>query len=233
MRVAALSDRGVKRGENEDAYFYDEEDKIFIVADGIGGLSDGAFASEFVVDALRKLIVHNLSGNLDEAKSGLINALKEVNSNLHDLKGGESGATCMVLFIKGSKALFAHAGDSKLYLVRGGDLTQLNSEHSLVWSLWREGLLPKDELSTHPLRNVVERALGLKEALEPESGEAVLTTGDTLLLATDGVAADLSQSDILSIVNSAGEPMERLETLAALSRKSGGSDNFTGILIDI
>jgi len=233
MKVAALSDRGVKRSSNEDAFLRDDEEKIFIVADGIGGLADGAFASAFVVKSLYESIRGNLPASPDGVLTALSTAIMRTNSELFGKKKGSSGATAMVLCLNGSSALFAHAGDCKLYLLRDGALSQLNSEHSLVWRLWREGILPKDEMAAHPYRNVVERALGLNESIEPETGEAEVLPGDSLLIATDGVTADLSMEDISSLLNSGGVTAERLEALAALSKERGGSDNFTGILIDL
>jgi protein phosphatase len=239
MVFAGISDRGQRKAENEDAFLLDGQRGLFIVADGIGGMIDGALAAGVVIEQTHRALRAEIlpSPGLAPPELALALALAEAlgtaNEALWQLKSGRSGATCLVIRVTGDSLYFAHAGDCKLYLYRHCGLTQLNREHSLVRRLVDGGHLTKAEARTSKYRNVVERALGIAETLEPESGRIALKKGDRVLLCSDGLLADICADEVGAILGEHAQVQRCCEALVDAANAAGGSDNITVVVVDI
>ncbi len=237
MVFAGISDRGQRKAENEDAFLSDGQRGLFIVADGIGGMIDGARAASVVIEHTHRALCAESPPSPGlappERALELAEALGTANSALWQLKSGRSGATCLVIRVTGDSLYFAHAGDCKLYLYRHCGLTQLNREHSLVRRLVDGGHLTEAEARTSKYRNVVERALGIAEALEPESGRIALEKGDRVLLCSDGLLADICADEVEALLGEHAQEQRCCEALVDAANAAGGSDNITVVVVDI
>lgn len=225
---AALSDAGPVRSVNEDACLDAADVGLWVVADGMGGHEGGQLASRMVIDCLdsdpdrssQEAFVTDVYGRLQEAN-------RRIQAVSRDRFEGRSiGSTVAVLLIFGSRAICLWAGDSRCYLLRDNLLRQVSDDHSHVAELVRQGALPPEMASAHPLRNVITRAVGARESLQLDRCDIDLRAGDTLLLCTDGLNKVLSDDEILAILGhgSCGRVADAL-IAAALGRVV--TDNVT------
>lgn len=242
MKYAGLSDRGLVREENQDSWCAVPEQGLFIVSDGMGGHLGGALASKIVVEALPELIRKRMRGFKDlfdsEAKKQLEKALVELSIQVRDqtheepgLKG--MGATVVLVIIKGSKALVAHMGDSRVYLLRRGRLKQLTKDHSMVQLLIDEGEIKPSEAATHPARGQITRCVGMQGDPLPNVTKLDLASGDRLLLCTDGLTGMLDDEEIGKVLQSRIDLKSACRQLVDAANERGGNDNVTALIIRI
>jgi protein phosphatase len=250
MKIAyhALSDVGRKRKGNEDSVFVNAEQNLFVVADGMGGHAAGEVASRVAVESINEFVCMT-SGDeeitwpfgLDESMSYDGNRLKtsvryannKVLAATRESSEYEGMATTVVaVLIDGGTANLAHVGDSRIYLYRGRQLTQLTSDHSWVNEQLQGGMLTAEQARSHPLRNVVTRALGGKPDLDVEMQVHEAQPGDTLLMCSDGLTTMVPDPDIQSILSNGGGEVEgTARALVDAANKAGGEDNITVIVL--
>jgi serine/threonine protein phosphatase PrpC len=245
---AALTDVGRKREHNEDSYVVVETDNLFVVADGMGGHAAGEVASRIAVNAMAEFIgstrkdaeitwPYEYDTNLSVASNRLKTAIRIANQRIIDtiaqkreLEG--MGTTLVSALFSEGMACVAHVGDSRSYLVRGQELSQLTGDHSWVNEQIKLGFLTKEEAVRHPFRNVVTRALGSKEDVQVDIAESKLETDDTILLCSDGLNTMVDDPTILSLVTSANGDMDAAaKGLVDKANENGGEDNVTAVLI--
>ena len=241
IEVASGTDVGLKRKRNEDNLLClsGEEsptsvDAVLVVADGMGGHVDGDVASQMAVDAVSCLIVKRLSDqkpHSDEWPDLLARILEDASSQIHEealnrQQAVPMGTTCTMAVVSSGTAYIAHAGDSRAYLYRNGNLTQLTTDHTWVQQQVSQGRLTIEEARVHPRRNVVTQALGLGPDIEVETITRDLQRGDILLVFSDGLHGLIEDRYIASILNmsSLAESKDRLIDQA---KKEGGYDNIT------
>ncbi|MCW2567901.1 MAG: protein phosphatase [Mycobacterium sp.] len=231
LRFAARSDRGLIREGNEDSVYAGP--RLLAVADGMGGMAAGEVASNIVVAALAPL-------DEDVPGSDLIDALKEsisaANQQLRDavednpaLEG--MGTTLTAMLFGGSRIGLVHVGDSRAYVLREGELTQITRDDTYVQMLVDEGRITPDEATTHPQRSLLTRALDGRD-IDPEFSVREARTGDRYLLCSDGLSGVVS-SETMAEALSLAEPREAADRLIALALRGGGPDNITCIVADI
>jgi protein phosphatase len=240
LRAALRSDVGLVRSENQDFGTYtttDEErdsstgGRLLIVADGMGGHRGGATASRLAAETVK---AQYLGSDTPDIPTALRESLSRANARIYseaqsnpDLRG--MGTTTSVLAVRGGEGWLAHVGDSRIYMVREGDIKQLTDDHSLVATMVREGLLTSQEAETHPRRNVLQRSMGVAEDVEIDvRGPIELNIGDTFILCSDGLHGvvkeeELREVAVLPIEQAADEFLRR-----ALDR--GAPDNVTVIV---
>jgi protein phosphatase len=243
----ALSDVGRKRKGNEDSVFVNPEQNLFVVADGMGGHAAGEVASRVAVESINEFVCMT-SGDeeitwpfgLDESMSYDGNRLKtsvryannKVLAATRESAEYEGMATTVVaVLIDGLTANLAHVGDSRIYLFRERELTQLTSDHSWVNEQLQGGMLTAEQARSHPLRNVVTRALGGKPDLEVEMRVHEALAGDTLLMCSDGLTTMVPDPEIQGILSNGGEVEGTAKALVEAANKAGGEDNITVILL--
>lgn len=229
---AVQSHPGPVRAVNEDAFLQAPDIGLWVVADGMGGHEGGRLASRTVIDCLdsdpdlssEARFVQDIVDRLDDANN-------RIQAIAHERFGGRAiGSTVVVLLLYRRRAICLWAGDSRLYLYRGGVLRQVTRDHSHVADLVARGLLHPDEVSSHPLRNVITRAVGARTWLEIERCDVDVRAGDRFLLCTDGLNKVLSDDDIRAILNRGA--CERVVTdLIRTALARAATDNVTVCLV--
>ena len=249
MKIAysALSDVGRKRKGNEDSLFVNPEQNLFVVADGMGGHAAGEVASRVAVESINEFVCMT-SGDeeitwpfgLDESMSYDGNRLKtsvryannKVLASTKESVEYEGMATTVVgVLVDGATANLAHVGDSRIYLFRGGQLTQLTSDHSWVNEQLQGGMLTAEQARSHPLRNDVPRALGGTPDLDVEMQVHEALPGDLLLLCSDGLTTMVPDPEIARLISENGGVESAAKALVDEANRKGGEDNITVILL--
>ncbi|TMK83618.1 MAG: Stp1/IreP family PP2C-type Ser/Thr phosphatase [Actinobacteria bacterium] len=195
VRSSFLTDVGRVRERNEDACF--AGDHVFAVADGLGGHRAGEVASDLALGSVRALD----QAEARAAAKGVAEAVRKGNRAVHDraetddsLRG--MGTTMTAVVISGNTAFVAHVGDSRCYLIRGGAITQLSRDHTLVARMVSEGRLTPEQAEAHPQRSVLTRALGADKEVDVDESRFSLIDGDRLLLCSDGLTGMLGDDEI-------------------------------------
>lgn len=238
--IVADTDRGLVREKNEDYYGIFEPEKselierlgvLVIVSDGMGGHFSGAEASRASVELISEIYFDRAEGEpLERLKTAFDLANDCIFDDIGNGVEGMAGTTCTAALLFPEFAVVAHAGDSRAYLFRRDEVEQLTVDHSVVGEMMRKGVLTKEEARTHPHRNVITRAMGLKKGVEVDVIESVpLWPGDTLLLCSDGLTSMVSEEEIRKIV-AALPPEEASQALIIKAKKEGGNDNITVVL---
>ena len=250
MKIAyqAISDVGRKRKGNEDSLFLNPEQKLFVVADGMGGHAAGEVASKVAVDAVNEFVCltsgdeeitwpfgldESISYDGNRLKTAIRHANRKVLEATREKTEYEGMATTVAaVLVDGDVANLGHVGDSRIYLFSEGVFTQLTSDHSWVNEQIQSGVISADQARSHPLRNVVTRALGGKADLAVDMQTRRMKAGDLLLLCSDGLTAMVPDEDIARILGEAkGDVEKAAKDLVAEANAHGGEDNITVVLL--
>jgi protein phosphatase len=241
IEAAGITDRGSVRENNEDAFLCDADLGLFLVADGMGGLADGEYASALAVEAVAAEVRRARSSEdaaPDFWERRFAQAVSAANAAIREKTGarggqGLAGSTLAGLVSHGDSFVLANVGDSRAYLVRDGRITQLSEDHSLVMAKVRQGLITREEAAVSPERNAIYRALGMEDRVETDVSRHETRPGDVFLLCTDGLSGVLGDDALLRIVREGGgKPLaalcrELLDRALALTAR----DNVTVALI--
>ncbi|QWR77646.1 Stp1/IreP family PP2C-type Ser/Thr phosphatase [Candidatus Magnetomonas plexicatena] len=237
VKAAGKSDVGLRRSRNEDSFCIDKSAGLYVVADGVGGSQRGELASKMAVESICSYISEKIkANNLSESITGLLyDAIKRANQEIYDLSLTDDSLTGMATtvvaaLVRGDRVAIAHVGDSRLYLIRGGNIEALTDDHSLVAEQIRRGILTKEEADEVGMRNVITRSLGFTPEVEPDTDEMTIYDGDVLLLCSDGLYTMVPERAILLVVNSSDDPEEISSRLIGFANKKGGRDNITVIV---
>ncbi|MGA3127083.1 MAG: Stp1/IreP family PP2C-type Ser/Thr phosphatase [Candidatus Korobacteraceae bacterium] len=247
LQVAGQSDLGCVRTNNEDNFGYDWRYGIYVVCDGMGGEAAGEVASKMGVDAVldycRRLAndknfqpaVAHFDGVSPRANA-LANAIQIANQQIrsaaaHNPEQRGMGSTITALLVEGSMYSIAHVGDSRIYLLRKGVIQQLTNDHSLVMEHVRRGLITAEQAQHSEIQNIIIRALGSEDSVEPDLSDLVAEPGDKVLLTTDGLTRHVSDSGILEIIESASSCKQACQQLIDTAKQAGGHDNITCLIL--
>lgn len=234
LRSGSATDAGRVRDTNEDWLLASEG--LFVVADGMGGHAGGEVASRTAVEALKAGFETDPSG------PGLVRAVKDANVAVwersradQDLRGMGTTLTAAALVTgaEGEHLTLVNVGDSRAYMLRGGELSQLTEDHTLVEEMVRSGELSAEAAAFHPQRHILTRALGIEPDVEVDAWEVTPTTGDRLLICSDGLVNEMGDSEITSVLTRTTDPGDAARELVTLARAHGGNDNITVVLIDV
>jgi PPM family protein phosphatase len=246
LDVAGQTDVGRVRASNEDSFGYDQRLGIFVVCDGMGGHAAGEVASQIAVETVlgyfreREPAVEE-DAYLDDAPLGarlLAEAVKQANDAIlayayaHKNTSGMGTTLVAARFVEPTVSI-ANVGDSRIYLLREGELLQLSEDHSLVMEQVRRGMLTLEEAKRSSAQNIITRALGTDETMLPDLGEFPAQDGDVLLLATDGVLRHVEDSQIRDILMQIPSLNAACATLIDAANAGGGDDNSTCILVRV
>lgn len=230
-----VTDAGKVRENNEDSLLVGEgrDQTLLAVADGIGGFEAGEVASSIAVEVLKEL----------EPGEPFGNAVREANRRILAAARGDGrlsgmGTTVVAARFSGSReepeAEVAHVGDSRAYILRNGELTQMTEDHSLVAELVRSGDLTRDQAAEHPQKNLITRALGATEEVEADTTSLPVEAGDRLLLCSDGLTDMIRDGRIESILSESPEdPEPSARRLVSAALEAGGNDNITVVVADV
>ena len=243
VRAFGLTDVGRRREGNEDEFRFDPGLGFFAVADGMGGHAAGEVAArlavETMLDAVRRRAGDGSAPDPIVASTSLREAIDEANRRIcesisaHEEQRG-MGTTVAAVLAAGDRAVVAHVGDSRVYLLRDGRLLRLTSDHSWVNEQVKLGLLSDDAAQRHPMRNIVTRALGSRSDVDVEIALESIRSGDVLLLCSDGLNTMLSDDDIRDLLGAHhDDPEAAARTLVAAANARGGDDNVTVIVVRV
>ena len=248
IRYEAITDVGRKRKGNEDSVFVNPGQNLFVVADGMGGHAAGEVASRLAVDAINDFI--ELTGGDDEItwpfglddtisydgnrlKTAVRFANKKVLETTKERSEYEGMATTVAaVLLEGDAANLAHVGDSRIYLLRASELSQLTSDHSWINEQIQSGVISADQARSHPLRNVVTRALGGKPDLLVDMQLQPMQPEDVLLLCSDGLTTMLPDDEICRLMaENVADVAQAARALVDAANAKGGEDNITVLLL--
>ena len=249
IEIGSATHVGQVRGNNEDNYRVVPALNLFVLSDGIGGQASGEVASAMAVETI---VAHCLEFSTDrpidkqeepqsaisERTNELVKATYLANRAIHETSAHDPqfqgmGATVVAAWIDGLRLSLVHVGDSRAYLLRGGLLESLTSDHTLVAEQVRSGLLTLEQAKTNPLRRMLIRSLGIREEVEIDIREHELRGGDVLLLCSDGLTGMVSESEITDILLQSGDAQSAADRLVTSANEHGGEDNVTVILVRI
>ncbi len=242
------SDPGRVRQNNEDAFLVDDLLGLYAVADGIGGHQGGEVASGLAIETLsrvaRKILSRDgqtsggeMSSAEDAIKASLTRAVNEANGAIleaaaRDAKLSGMGTTLTAMFAFGGKVCIAHVGDSRAYLFRGGALSQLTEDHSVVAEQIRAGLITADQARKSAYRHIITRSLGLEQEVTVDLAVFETRRNDVFLLCSDGLTEMVEDPELRSVL-SAAPFAEAAERLIGLANDHGGVDNITVVVVHL
>ena len=236
MKVFSITDVGKVRKMNQDYVFATDEPQgtlpnLLVVADGMGGHKAGDFASKFTVETLKEEIKHSLK---EGPKEVLLDAVQVVIKKLietaeKDIKLDGMGTTLVAATVIDHTLHFINVGDSRLYLINQ-EVKQLSRDHSLVEEMLRLGGISEEEAKHHPDKNIITRAIGVKEDVEADYYEYALKKGDVILMCTDGLCNMVNEDEIFTIIKSARDIVEAGQLLINRANENGGKDNIGVVL---
>jgi protein phosphatase len=247
--VHGSSDKGMVRENNEDNFGIDESTGLMIVCDGAGGHLSGETASKIAVEVIQQQIdsmvlkgspmtmgtyndklskkANQLSSAVSFANRVIFEASKKYPANYG------MATTCVSVIFDEKHFAYCNVGDSRIYLIRDGQMKQLTNDHSLVMEQVRQGLLSADQAENVDYKNVITRALGIGETVEVDTNEMPLVNGDYLLLCTDGLLRMVDDPTILQTILEQKEPNQICTHLINMANERGGKDNITIIICQV
>ncbi len=235
MNYAARSDVGLVRSNNQDSGYAGPH--LLILADGMGGPAGGDIASSVAVAHLVDLDddTHPVDDLLPLLRNALDAAHEElINRSIAAPELAGLGTTCIAMLRSGNKIGMVHIGDSRAYLLRGGILTQVTTDHTYVQHLVDEGRITAEEAATHPHRNMILRALGDNDGeIVPDESVRETQPGDRWLLCSDGLSGLVSFETIEETLGGIADPGGCADALVDLALRAGGTDNVTVVIADM
>ena len=246
IEVAGQTDVGRKRSHNEDNFAILAEYGLYVVADGMGGHSSGEIASKMAVDTLEQFFADTSEDpertwpyKMDRAKgyeeNRLITGIKLCNLRIYEqaqrnAKQRGMGTTLAALFAVEDGIYIAHVGDSRVYRIRDGRIELLTEDHSLLNDYKRMKSLTEEEIANFPHKNVIVRALGMKDTVKVDTRFESPRVGDVLLLCSDGLCGPVNDQRLLDTVTKYGDLTAATQRLIETANESGGPDNITCVL---
>lgn len=233
--VGYLTDIGMVRTLNEDyVYYHEEEDyKVYVVADGMGGHNAGEVASKMAAEGIVEFVTLNYnSKNNDEI---LKEAIEKVNSDIYHYSNQESdlkgmGTTITACFVTKEKVIVANVGDSSCFGIKADALVKITKDHSLVQELLDLGTITEEQAYNHPKKNIITRAVGTNEFVEVDIFVIDKDVYNIYLLCSDGLTNEVTKDEIISIINENKSFIDSCPKLVNLAKYKGGRDNITVLL---
>lgn len=241
MRVFAKSDIGKARNINQDSYYIPEKNEqiqLFVLADGMGGYNGGEIASRLAVQAVITYVKEHFN-SIQWNREYVLNFIKEVieyanqvvyNKAKTTQELAEMGTTLEVCLIYHNKAFIGHIGDSRIYRIRKQFIRRLTVDHSYVEKLVKDGTITRQESYTHPKKNMLTKALGCDEHIEPDVMVKGFLPEDIILMCSDGLTNLVSENEIYGMLKSNVEIA--VNNLVQRANDNGGLDNITVIVIE-
>jgi serine/threonine protein phosphatase PrpC len=221
-----------RRTTNEDAFLVDPERGLFVVADGMGGHNAGEVASSLAVQAIGEFLADGTPASLNV----LDEALRLANDHILTVAGEKPdytgmGTTVCAVYVRDGEAVYAHAGDSRVYRWHKGELTQLTRDDSWVAAAMNGITDDPREIEQHPMRHVLTKVVGLRPELQPSVAECPFISGDVLLLCSDGVHGSVSDETLEQLLGSRTPVTSMAESVVREALAHGATDNVTAVVI--
>jgi len=248
IRYAAKTDVGMKRTHNEDYFALIEDEQLFIVADGMGGHASGEVASKLAADVIGEFYRHSkdqdatwpyrYDHNLSYVENRMVASIRLANARIYQSAGKNPqlrgmGTTIVGFIVKGDQGYIAHVGDSRCYRVRNGAIEPLTRDHSLLED-YREARpdMTEEEARNFPHKNVITRALGMRDNVLVDINKIGLNDGDRFVLCSDGLSGMLTDEEIHQIVADHDDLEEAVSVLIERANDAGGTDNITAMVVE-
>jgi len=246
IKMAGVTDTGLRRDNNEDNILVDQQHALTIVADGMGGHNAGEVASQMAIDITSQFLIAGLhiESRMDDAFSSA-QSMKELlgksiqlanrkiieESGKDDTKSGMGTTIVSLLFCK-NWFVIGNIGDSRCYRFRDGKISQLSEDHSWIKGMVKQGTIKEDDARRHPQRGLLLQALGNRE-IKPKFTSGCPQAGDVFVLCSDGLTEVVSDNTIGFVLNQDGSPQKTAEKLVELANENGGPDNISVIVVKI
>jgi PPM family protein phosphatase len=221
-----------RRTTNEDSFLVDPTRGLFVVADGMGGHNAGEVASSLAVQAIGEFLADGTPASLNV----LDEALRQANDHILTVAGEKPdytgmGTTVAVVYLREREAVYAHAGDSRVYLWHKGEIRQLTRDDSWVAAAMNGFADDPREMEQHPMRHVLTKVVGLRPELQPSVAECAFVSGDVLLLCSDGVHGSVSVDKLEELLGSRKPVATVAESVIREALAHGATDNVTAVVI--
>jgi protein phosphatase len=246
VRFAGETNIGLKRQHNEDSFFLPDAERLAIVADGMGGHASGEVASKMAVE----MVAEHFKATADEAEltwpykldhsdrydaNRLINGIKLANLEIYERAQREEachgmGTTIVASFFLDDKVIVGHVGDSRVYRYRDGQLVQLTEDHSLLNDYIKMKRLSSDDAGKFPHKNVIVRALGMKESVQVDVISDPHRVGDVYLMCSDGLSGMVDDAGLAYVLSDENDLDAACERMIQSANRNGGVDNITCLL---
>lgn len=240
IAVGASTDVGMIRQGNEDNFFAEADERrgVFVVADGMGGHAAGEVASEMAVQIIARHLLALGSAVDDGADSLITRAMQDANRAIFERMLAETdkqgmGTTASVMVLSDKGYLIGQIGDSRVYLLRDGALTQITKDHSYVQEQVDAGLLTPEQARYHPYSNVITRCVGASDQVEADLYTGPVRVGDVFLLASDGLTGMVDDRRLQALLLARSGPGRIVDSLIAEANGRGGLDNITAIVVQV
>jgi protein phosphatase len=244
--VAGETNVGMKRSHNEDNFAVIEDDHLYVVADGMGGHASGEVASQMAIDTLRDFFKatsadpeatwpYKMDKSRGYEENRLITSVKLANLRIfeaaqRDAKLRGMGTTLVGILVVDDGVLIAHVGDSRAYRIRNGSMVQLTEDHSLLNDYIKMKKLTDEEIKNFPHKNVIVRALGMKESVKVDTMLDHPQPGDLYVLCSDGLSGPVTDDEIQQIATGTNDLKEACQKLIERANSNGGPDNITVVI---
>lgn len=242
MRIAAKTDIGYQRTENQDSYRagrQSDETVWAVVCDGMGGANGGRVASSIATTTLEEFFLEHIDGahTADDVRRCMLEGIQIANSAIYTTAMSDPslygmGTTVVCVVVRGEEMQVAHVGDSRVYLLRDGTMRLLTRDHSVVQQMLEDGSITEEEAFYHPKRNIITRVLGVESHVEADWTRVPVRDGDIVLLCTDGLSSYVPDAEVERTL-SGSSFYEAPDALIDCALEAGGIDNVTVLLVQI
>jgi protein phosphatase len=238
LDIAGLTDVGMRRSHNEDAFVVMPDRRVAAVADGMGGAAAGEVASRIFISAVSECFASTALASEDIASRIIQQVFSVANERMiehvdRNPQDAGMGCTAELLTFSEERYIIGHVGDSRIYLFRNGDLRQLTKDHSLVQMEVDGGMITAEEARIHPKKNVVLRAVGIERDFSLDILRGNSFTGDLFLICSDGLTDMIEDDAVGTILLSSFSLDQKAEQLVASAKNAGGKDNITVVLCQV
>lgn len=238
MKYYAMTDVGRRREINQDYVYATDQPvgpfpNLLVVADGMGGHKAGDFASKYTVEVVRKELEASKNGTPEVIFKNVVQVANQklIEAASRDVKLEGMGTTLVAATVIGNTLYFINIGDSRLYLI-DDNIRQLSKDHSLVEEMVRLGGIKAEDARNHPDKNIITRAMGVKDDAEADFYEFRIKRGDVILMCTDGLSNMVEDEDMFGLVKGSRDIVEAVQMLVDKANSNGGRDNIGIVLAE-
>jgi serine/threonine protein phosphatase PrpC len=242
------TDIGGRCQNNQDSLLFDDEIGLYVVADGMGGHNAGEVASRLAVEMISGFVRRSreqerltwpygidpqISYNGNSLRTAIMLANKRIWKEAESQEEYTGmGTTVVTALADEDTVTICHAGDSRVYRIRAGEMEQITLDDTWVQSAVEKGILQREQMRSHPLRNIITKAIGAEQSIEVPVLDFPLVEKDYYLLCSDGLHGTLQDAQMLEIITSAGDDlMKSVTSLIEAANAGGGRDNITALLL--
>jgi len=233
MKVAGITDVGLHRTRNEDAFLIDEVGQFYLVCDGMGGHKGGNVASQLAIRTMRDKFRYTDENDIVAAMQVAVAQTNEViyqrgcaDESLHEM-----GTTLTAALVHQNILYVAHVGDSSLFWYHDNQLTKITRDHTLAEQLVAEGVINSGDVQVNAYNHILTRAVGVESSVEIDIYQTQIKTGDWILICTDGLTDLVSESELSETFAQGRDPQLMAEEMVAMALDKGGYDNITIVLL--